>query len=318
MDSEALQKTPSMLTVYAMYAVCAFVWGTGWYAIRLCVSEGGYPVFGGAALRYTVAALVLGLMIPLFPKAFGGLNRKQVMWLLLAGTFNAAAIGLLYWGEKNISGGLASVLTATSPMMVAMLAFFTRTERITSGTIAGFCLALAGIAMIFGERLTISPNHLVSMLSILGAALFFALTNFTMKLKAKEVKPMQSSVLFFVSMSVIFWLASPCEASAMHWPPPAVPTYALLYLGIAGSALAFPAFFYVLRHSSLMFASTLAFVHPIIALVTDSMFEHEFMLTMSAYSGMSVVLVGVILSMVSNKSIGFERKRAVVAARIEN
>ena len=172
--------------------------------------------------------------------------------------------------------------------------------------------------MIFGERLTISPNHLVSMLSILGAALFFALTNFTMKLKAKDVKPMQSSVLFCVSMSVIFWLASPCEASAMHWPPPAVPTYALLYLGIAGSALAFPAFFYVLRHSSLMFASTLAFVHPIIALVTDSMFEHEFMLTMSAYSGMSVVLVGVILSMVSNKSIGFERKRAVVAARIEN
>lgn len=318
MDSEAPQKSPSKMTVYAMYAVCAFVWGTGWYAIRLCVSEGGYPVFGGAALRYTVAALVLGFMIPLFPKAFGGLNRKQVMWLLLAGTFNAAAIALLYWGEKNISGGLASVLTATSPIMVALLAFFTRTERITSGTIAGFCLALAGIAMIFGERLTVSPDHLVSMVSILGAALFFALTNFTMKVKAKDVKPMLSSVLFFVSMSLIFWLASPYEASAIHWPPPAVPTYALLYLGIAGSALAFPAFFYVLRHSSLMFASTLAFVHPVIALLTDSMFEHEFMLTMSAYSGMSVVLVGVILSMVSNKSIGFERKRAVVAARIES
>ncbi|MBX3073904.1 DMT family transporter [Candidatus Obscuribacterales bacterium] len=318
MDSDSPTKSPAKLTVYVMYAVCAFVWGTGWYAIRLCVSDGGYPVFGGAALRYTVAALALGLMVPLFPKAFGGLKRNQVLWLLLAGTFNAAAIALLYWGEKSISGGLASVLTATSPIMVAVIAFFTKTERITSGTIAGFCLALAGIAIIFGERLVISPNHVVSMVSILGAALFFALTNFTVKVKAKDVKPMQSSVFFFVSMSLIFWLASPCDGPAMPWPPPAAPTYALLYLGIAGSAVAFPAFFYVLRHSSLTFASTLAFVHPVIALLTDSMFEHEFMLTMSAYSGMSVVLVGVILSMVSNKSIGFERKRAVVAARIDS
>jgi drug/metabolite transporter (DMT)-like permease len=199
-----------------------------------------------------------------------------------------------------------------------MLAFFTRTERITSGTIAGFCLALAGIAMIFGERLTISPDHLLSMVSILGAALFFALTNFTMKVKARDVKPMQSSILFFISMSTIFWLASPCEAPAMPWPPPPAQTCALLYLGVAGSALAFPAFFYVLRHSSLTFASTLAFVHPVIALITDSVLEHEFMLTMSAYSGMSVVLVGVILSLVPNNGLGFKRKRAVVPARFES
>jgi drug/metabolite transporter (DMT)-like permease len=302
------QKQASRLTVYAMYAVCAIVWGTGWYAIRLCVSDGGYPVFGGAALRYTLAAFVIGLMVPLFPKAFSGLKKEQTGWLLLAGFFNAAAIALLYWGEKNISGGLASVLTATSPIMVAMIAFFTRTERITSGTIAGFCLALGGITMIFGERLSVSPDHLLSMGSILGAALFFALTNFVVKVKTSDVKPLLSSVLFFTSMSVIFWLASPCEAPAMPWPPPAAPTYALLYLAVACSALAFPAFFYVLRHSSLMFASTLAFVHPVIALLTDCVFEHEFMLTMSAYSGMSVVLVGVVLSMVSNRNTAFERQ----------
>ena len=97
---------------------------------------------------------------------------------------------------------------------------------------------------------------------ILGAALFFALTNFVMKVKATTVKPLQSSVMFFASMSIIFWIAAPCEAPAMPWPPPAAaPTYALVYLSVACSALAFPAFFYVLRHSSLMFASTLAFVH---------------------------------------------------------
>ena len=122
-------RRPSKLTLYAMYAVCALVWGTGWYAIRLSVSAGGYPIFGGAALRYTLAALILGAMIPIFPKAFGRVNRRETVWLLLAGVFNAAAIALLYWGEKSISGGLASVLSATSPIMMAMIAFFTRTEK---------------------------------------------------------------------------------------------------------------------------------------------------------------------------------------------
>lgn len=300
--------------VYSMYAICAIVWGTGWYAIRLSVSDGGYPIFGGAAIRYTLAALVLGGMIPFFPKAFGRVNRKETGWLILAGVFNAAAIALLYWGEKSISGGLASVLTATSPIMMAVIAFFTRTEKISAGTIIGFCLSLAGIGIIFGERLTVSPEHLLAMGAILGAALFFALTNFVMKVKATTVKPMQSAVMFFASMSIIFWLATPCEASAMQWPPPVAPTYALVYLSIACSALAFPAFFYVLRHSSLMFASTLAFVHPVIALLTDCALEHEFMLTMSGYSGMSVVLVGVILSMVSNGRTRSAKAKQVSAA----
>jgi len=317
MDLQAkTQSKNSKLIVYAMYALCAFVWGTGWYAIRLCVSEGGYPVLGGAALRYTLAALAIGILVPLFPKAFEKTNRRQTSWLVVAGVLNAAAIALLYYGEKSISGGLASVLTATSPIMVAMLAFFTRTERITSGTIIGFCLSLAGIAIIFGERLSVSPDHLLSMGAILGAALFFALTNLVMKVKASDVKPLQSSVMFFISMSVVFWLATPCEATAMTWPPPAGPTYALVYLAIACSALAFPAFFYVLRHSSLMFASTLAFVHPVIALLTDSVFEHEFMLTMSGYSGMSVVLVGVILSMVSGKNAVPDRQPAPIAVEL--
>ncbi|MDZ4834811.1 MAG: DMT family transporter [Candidatus Melainabacteria bacterium] len=306
-----LPAKPSKWVVYSMYAVCAIVWGTGWYAIRLSVSDGGYPIFGGAAIRYTLAALVLGMLIPFFPKAFGKVNRTETGWLIVAGILNAAAIALLYWGEKSISGGLASVLTATSPIMMAVIAFFTRTEKISANTIAGFCLSLAGVGIIFGERLTVSPDHLIAMMAILGAALFFALTNFVMKVKATTVKPLQSSVMFFASMSIIFWLAVPCEATTMQWPPPAAPTYALVYLAIACSALAFPAFFYVLRHSSLMFASTLAFVHPVIALITDCALEHEFMLTMSAYSGMSVVLVGVILSMVSNnKNISAKTERA--------
>lgn len=293
--------SPAFL-VYVTYSLCAILWGTGWFAIRLCVSDGGYPVLGGAALRYTIAALLLLLALPFFPQCFARMKRGQFGWLLLAGVFNAVAIGLLYWGEKIVSGGLASVLVATSPLIVAMLVLATRTEPVKTGSIGGFCLALGGVALIFWERLCVSPSHLLAMGAILGAALFFSIVNVIMKLKVGEVKSLQSSAIFFAAMSLVFWLACPCEAApGMPWPPPAIPTCALVYLSVACSAIAFPAFCYLLRHSSLMFASTLSFVHPVIALLTDCALEHNFVLSLSAYAGISIVLIGLSLSIFANR-----------------
>ncbi len=300
-SSETTKQAPKALICLA-YAVCAIVWGTGWYAIRLCVGDGGYPVFGGAAIRYTLAAAVLLLLIPIVPKAFSKLTRKQVAWLITAGILNGAAVGLVYWGEKTISGGLAAVLTATAPIMAAVLAIFTRTEKISVRTIGGFCLALAGIAVIFGERLSVSPDHLVSMAAILGSALLFTCVNITMKVKAHGINPIQSSLVFFIAMAIAYWMFTPCEAADIPWPPPAVPSIALGYLAFGCSVVAFPAFCFLLRHSSLMLASTLAFVHPVIALVTDAALETTCVLTSSAYIGIFIVLAGVLISMATGRA----------------
>jgi len=249
--------------VYLAYLLLALVWGTGWYAVRLCVAEGGYGVLGGAALRYSIAALFTGALIPMIPRAFGDIDKRRIGWIFLAGLFNAAAMGL----------------------------------------------ALTGVALIFAERLAVSPSHLLAMVSLLGSAFFFAIVNFIIKMKAKGATPLQSSVVLFFSMSIVFWLASPCEGPAILWPPPAVPTGALVYLSVACSALAFPVFCYLLRHSSLLFASTLAFVHPVVALITDGLLEKSFTLTTSAYLGICVVLTGVILSMLAT----LDRKLRVAA-----
>lgn len=298
----ALAKSAPKPLVCLAYAVCALVWGTGWYAIRLCVGEGGYPVLGGAAIRYTLAAAVLLLLIPIVPKAFSKLSRKQIAWLITAGILNGTAVGLVYWGEKTISGGLAAVLTATAPIMAAVLAIFTRTEKISVRTIGGFCLALAGIAVIFGERLSVSPDHLFSMAAILGSALLFTCVNLTMKVKAEGINPLQSSLVFFIAMAVAYWLFTPCEAADIPWPPPAVPSVALGYLAFGCSVIAFPAFCFLLRHASLMLCSTLAFVHPVIALLTDAALETTCVLTSSAYIGIGIVLAGVLISMATGKA----------------
>lgn len=287
--------------IYIAYFLCAVIWGTGWFAIRLSVGDGGFPLLSGAAIRYTIAAIVLLLLVPLRRSAFKGLSKSNAAWIIGAGVLNGSAIAMLYWGEISVSGGLAAVLSATSPILAAILAFATRAERITFNTIAGFMTALVGIALIFGERLIMSPSHIVAMLSVLGSALMFAVVNLLMKIKGNGVSPLQSALVFFLAMSVVFWAISPLEGRPLPLPLPLIPTCAVAFLALGSSVIALPAFFYLLKRSSLMFASTLAFVHPVIALLTDALFERNFALSTHAYIGMGVVLGGVLISMMKPK-----------------
>lgn len=302
----------SKASIYAAYAACALIWGTGWFAVRLSVADGGFPLLSGAAIRYTIAATVLAVLIPLFPKAFSGLNKSNFKWIVMAGLINASGIALLYWGEVTVSGGLAAVLSATSPIIAALLAFLTRAERITFNTVAGFLTALLGVVVIFGERLVMSPSHVVAMIAVLGSALMFSLANLVMKMKAGGVSSLQSALVFFVSMSIVFLLSSGVQGQSLPLPLPLLPSLAILFLALFSSVVALPAFFYLLRRSSLMFASTLAFVHPIVALLTDALFEHNFSLTTHAYVGMGVVMGGVLISMMKPRRMSVAAETDVV------
>ena len=59
------------------------------------------------------------------------------------------------------------------------------------------------------------------------------------------------------------------------WPPPVQPTLALLYLAVVGSVTVFLLYFWLLDRTSLQVTSTLVFTYPLVAIVTDALFERE-------------------------------------------
>jgi drug/metabolite transporter (DMT)-like permease len=85
-------------------------------------------------------------------------------------------------------------------------------------------------------------------------------------------------------------------APSLTWPPPAAPTAALLYLAVLGSVVAFLVYFWLLQKTSLLLTSTLVFVYPLVALVTDALFEREG-LTARAYIGAAITLSGLATSL---------------------
>ncbi len=278
--------------------MCALVWGTTWHEIRECIGPAGYPTLAAAALRFTVAAaLLLGLWRAGAARP-GPTRSSQWRWLAVAGVLNAIGYSLVYFGEERISGGLAAVLFVTSPLMVALVVTVAKTERVHRSDLVGAMVALAGIAIIFWDRLSVSTDQAVGIGITLMSVFVSAIYSVIVKQQGRDLNPLASTTIFIVVTAAVLWLAAIVRWEPLPWPPPTRPTIALVYLGVFGSVVSFASYFYLLKRVSMMAATTLVFVLPLVALAVDYWFEDEVFLNGRTYAGIGLTLVGVIVTLV--------------------
>jgi drug/metabolite transporter (DMT)-like permease len=293
------------LKLVLAYIGCAFIWGTTWYAIRVCVAPGGYLPYPGAALRCTLGLSIMAIVWWQCRKYINSPNKTEIRWMLIAGLLGGCGFALLYFAEQQISGGMAAVLGATAPLMAALLAAITRTERPTLGSIAGSSIALLGVACLFHDRLQVSQNQAVAvMLMILNVVLGTG-ANVTMKKYANKVNPLVTNTIYLISASCFLWMGSFSSGSTniIPQPIPAVPTLALLYLATLGTALSSTLFFYLLKNVRISTAMTLTFVIPVIALIVDAIWDKQILLTFGSYLGIAIVLTGVAINILGHLKI---------------
>jgi drug/metabolite transporter (DMT)-like permease len=285
---------PSSRRAWIAYLVCALVWGTTWRAIRVCIGDDGYPTMSAAALRFVLASLLLA---PLAFRAAPWPTRRQWPWLVVAGVLDACGYALVYLGEERVPGGLAAVLFGTQPLILALLLTVTRMERVGWGDLAGALVSIAGVGVIFADRLDVSATQAVGVALVLGSVLASTTYSMIMKRHGDNVHAFASTWIFIAVTAACLCVAAAVRGFPVPWPPPLSPTLALVYLAVFGSVVAFATYFWLLSQLSLMTMSTLSFVLPIIALVVDALFERDVTLDARAYIGISVTLAGLIVSL---------------------
>src|ERR1017187_8070178 len=104
-----LQKVRQLLAFFAIY----ILWGTTFLAIRIAVAALP-PLFAAGARFFTAGGLLYGF---LRFKGEPGPSKKQWLNLLLMSVLMfVAEYGALFWAEKYVPSGIASVLEATIPL----------------------------------------------------------------------------------------------------------------------------------------------------------------------------------------------------------
>jgi drug/metabolite transporter (DMT)-like permease len=279
--------------VVLAYLACALIWGTTWFAIRVCIGEDAYPTLPALALRFVIAFVIL-LPIALRARPWPRGSRAW-LYLVLAGVLDAAAYMLVYIGEERVSGGLAAVVYGTQPLILALLLQVFRIESLSRRHMLGAVISLAGVGVLFLDRLDVSNEQAIGIALILGSVLMA--TSYSMVMKRQSTGGLVATTIFLGVTAAVLGIVALAGGQPIPWPPPVVPTLALLYLALVGSVIAFLLYFYLLDRTNLIVTSTLVFVFPLVALLTDALFEREIALGPRAYVGAAITLGGLAVTL---------------------
>ena len=130
-------------------------------------------------LRFTITCSTLIILLRLQPHRFTHLHKGDIIPLFILGFFGVIVYHLgLNYGEQYVSPGAASLIVATIPVFVAILAVVFLNEEMTQRKIGGISLSLIGIIIltVWGRPdAVIEIEYLFGALAILLAAVMGAL-----------------------------------------------------------------------------------------------------------------------------------------------
>ena len=148
-------RTRLVLAFFAIYVL----WGSTYLAIRVAVKT--VPPLFAAGLRFVIA----GTALYAWARARGAAAPSRDEWRNL-GILGALMFLLtysgLFWAEKSVPSGIASVLVATVPLWTTLIETFVfKRQPPRASTLGAVLLGLVGVATLaldpLGGRVTLLP-----------------------------------------------------------------------------------------------------------------------------------------------------------------
>ena len=273
-----------------LLVLLSMLWGGSFFFIELAVEElkPFTVVLGRTALA--AAALIAyvylrGGRIPASPRLCGA--------FLVMGALNGFfPYTLIVWGQVQIESGLASILTATTPLFSLVLAhFLTREERITVGRAAGLLLGVCGMAVLIGpEALHGLGLRSLGQLAVLGAAFSYGCAG----IYGRRFKGLPPAIAAAGQVSATAILALPfallierpwaIRAGALTWG-------AIFGLALLSTAAAYIIFFRILAAAGATNVMLVTFLIPVSALLLG-VFALGERPAWTAFAGMGLIFTG--------------------------
>jgi drug/metabolite transporter (DMT)-like permease len=290
-----------------VFAILCLVWGLTWQAIK--VSLEGLPPYFSAGVRFTLAFIVL-LLYTLWKRVPLRIGRREFQLVTLTALLvYTLDYGLIYWGEQYISAGVAAIFFATFPLFTALFTnFLFRHEHFKADRFIGLAIGFLGIVLVFYDQLArtqFSRAVLLGSLAVIIGAASAALSLVIVKKYLPALSPLTLTFhqLWIGGLTLLGIGMGFEDMSSIHLTPRIIS--AILYLGVAGSALAFVLWYWLLQKTSTITVSLIIYITPIVALIGDLVFFRE-IIPLRSFIGMVVVFIG----------IGYTQKNLGILVRI--
>jgi drug/metabolite transporter (DMT)-like permease len=270
------QQQSKILLVAAFIAVY-FVWGTTYLAIKVAIET--IPPFLMMGMRSFTAGLVLYTWGRL--RGDANVTRKELPSLILiGGLFFLIGHGLLAWGQGTVPSGVAALLVASEPIVIAFFEpLFTGEGRVGKRTVIGVLVGVAGIAvLVVPKGFDFKNANLLGSFGILVGASSWASGAIYSRVAKLPSSPLITGGLQLLFGGAMLILVSPLlgEWSAFSLSQVAVRSWlGLAYLIVFGSIITFSAYTWLLTVTSATRISTHSFINPVVAVLVGWAFAGE-------------------------------------------
>lgn len=287
--------TRVLLAFFAIYVL----WGTSFLAIRIAVLE--VPPLFAAGTRFFVAGVVLyGFM-----RLRGRTSPTRSQWrslALLALLMFVAEYGPLFWAEKYVPSGIASVLEATLPLItMAIETWVFRRQRFHWLLLAAILLGFCGVGVMLFRNGEQQFGWLPCVAILAGATTWSLGSVFNRSLDLPESRPLTSGAAMALGgamllvLSAVFGELSPLPHVSMR------AALAILYLIAFPSLLGFTAFVWLLARMPATRVASHAYVNPVVAVALGYFVAGE-TISLRTLIGTALVLASVILILRKEKA----------------
>lgn len=252
---------------WLMLWTLSLLWGGSFLFNELALA--GLPPMSVVWGRVALAAAILWVVLA--ARGTGGPGRQTWGPLLVMGLLNnAVPFTLFVLAQGQITGALASVLNAMTPIFTVLVAHLATTdERLTPARALGVALGFAGVLAMLADG-ALGGTRL-ALLACLGAAASYAVASvWGRRFRAAGLAPLGTAYGQLVASSLILlpvwlWADRPWSADWPGWQAGAVPVAAVVALAALSSALAYLIYFRILARAGATAISLVTFLIPVSA-----------------------------------------------------
>ena len=261
---------------YIALGLVSFFWGTTFIASRVGAQH--MPGLFLSAVRQFSSGL---LMVSFFLiKGYKLPDWRTLKHITIQGIFLLTlANGLLTWALEYINSGFAAIISATVPLFITLFSvMLLHNARLTKWMIVGLVIGFTGIVLIFYDYL-----H-----QIQGKSFAFGITLAFLSVLAWTFGTVYSSrqkppvdILFSVGLQMLIAgtiTLIVCFATGKYIniaDAGNASLYALIYLIVFGSVVAYSAYVFAISKLSPGFVSIYAYINPIVAVFFGWLLLHE-------------------------------------------
>jgi len=260
------------------FAAVYLIWGSTFLGIRLAIET--LPPLVMAGLRFLIAGAVFyawGRVRGHQAPSASHWGRTAAVGALLIFGGN----GLVTWAEIRVPSGIAALFIASTPLWMVLLENWARGRLIPPARIAaGVGLGFLGVFLLLDPRGILNHGSVnpAGAVALVLSALCWASGSFLAKRISLPSSPLLASGMEMIWGGLLLLLAATARGEWLTLDVSQVTLKswaAFVYLIVFGSWVAFLAYHWILRKSSLEKASTYAFVNPAVAVFLGWVFAGE-------------------------------------------